>query len=326
MKMKPSNKAVDRIVEILAGRDRVLVVTHVYPDGDALGSQLALGNILESMGKEVYFYSEQRVSHLYDFMPGCERLATTLPELGPIDAVIALDCGDRFRLGREMDRLLQVSPFIVIDHHVGHKEFGDIRWVEGGRSSTAEMVYDLAMAIGADVSAETAYCLYAAIVSDTGSFKYDSTTAHTFRVAAELVAKGVDPSDVAEKLFDNYTRNRLALLEVVLSTLELHNDGQIAIISATRQMFSDTGAAQEDTEDIINYPRALSSVKVAAFIKETPDGQIAVSLRAKGACDVAEIALEFGGGGHRNAAGFRQVGGNAAEVRAELLKVLGDRL
>lgn len=320
------NKSVDRIVEILNDKHKILVVTHVYPDGDALGSQLALGAILESLGKEVFFYSEQKVSHLYDFMPGNERLQTSLPDLAVIEAVIALDCGDRFRLGCEMDRLLRVSPFIVIDHHVGHKAFGDLRWVEAGRSSTAEMVYDLGVAMGADISPAAAYCLYTAIVSDTGSFKYDSTTAHTFRVAAELVAKGVAPSEVAEKLFDNYTKNRLALLVAVLSTLELHADEQIAVISVTRQMFAETGAAQGDTEDIINYPRALHSVKVAAFIKETPDEQIAVSLRAKGACDVAEIALGFGGGGHRNAAGFRQANRTVADVREDLLRVLRERV
>ncbi len=314
------NKERHRIVAALINAQRVLLVPHIFPDGDALGSQLALGNILESMGKDVYYYSEHKASHLYDFLPGCERLDTDLPDPASFDAAVAVDCGDFGRLGKNGDQLLKIKPFMVIDHHVGHKKFGDISWVDAGRSSTGEMIYDLAEELGAEVSYQAAYCLFTAIVSDTGSFKYDSTTGTTFRVAGHLLDKGVNPAEVAGRLFDNFTISRLSLLEEVLSTLNLYSDERIAVISVTRGMFEKCGAVQGDTEDFINYPRALISVKVAAFIKESVDeDMVSVSLRAKGECDVAAIAAGFGGGGHRNAAGFRLAGASVDEVRGRLV-------
>ncbi len=320
--MTMPNESMTRIIDALKDKQNILVATHIFPDGDALGSQLALGSILETLGKKVFYYSEERVSHIYDFMPGSEKLEKRLPPADEIDAAIALDCGDCFRLGSRMNDLLANHPFIVIDHHIGHSEFGDLRWVEPSRSSTGEMVYVLATAMGAKISRDAAFCLFTAIVSDTGSFKYDCTSAETFRIAGELVDKGVQPFEVSRKLFDNYTTSRLRLLENVLGTLELHNQERIAIITVTQEMFAATGATRNDTEDFINYPRALNTVKIAAFLKESEDGWIGVSLRAKGESDVAEIAQRFGGGGHSNAAGFRLQGTSLATVRADLLKAL----
>jgi len=314
------NKLLDAIVAILKEKKNILIATHSYPDGDALGSQLALGNILEALGKRVFYYSESGCSHIYDFMPNCDKLQAVLPDVRMFDAAIALDCGDRLRLGHEMGLLLEVHPFVVIDHHAGHKEFGDLNWVDATRSSTGEMVYDLAVALQAHISYDAAYCLYTAIVSDTGSFKYDSTTAKTFMIAGELVARGVNPSEVAGKLFDNYSPSRLRLLQAVLATLEFEAEGRIGIINVTQAMYADSGATPEDTEDFISFPRAASPVQVAVFIKEAKDHWISVSLRSKGVKDVADIARKFGGGGHRNAAGFRIEGYSVAEIREKILQ------
>lgn len=315
--------ALDQITETLQEAQTVLVVTHVYPDGDALGSQLALGAILEGFGKKVVLFGEEKVSHLYDFLPGSGTIVTELAGDGAFDCVVALDCGDALRLGREMDRLLEVHPFVVIDHHTGHKDFGDLRWVDPRRGSTGEMVFDLAEAMGAEISYAAAFCLYAAIVSDTGSFKYPSTTARTMRIASELIGMGVEPAKVAGRLYDNYTVNRLELLRCVLDTLQLHGDGQVAMIHVTREMFEQTGAIEEETENFINFPRALKTAKIAAFLKETRDGRISVSLRSKGKQhDVAAVARQFGGGGHRNAAGFKLTGLVMEEVRQRLLAAL----
>jgi len=319
-------KIPDAIVKPLRQATNILVATHVFPDGDALGSLLALGDILESLGKKVYLYCEESASHLYEFMPGCEKVQNQLPELMSFDAAVAVDCGDRYRLGHAADNFEAIHPFIVIDHHAGHKEFGDISWVEADRSSTGEMIFDLAMAMGADISYDAAYCLFTAIVSDSGSFKYESTTAYTFQVASQLLSKGVEPSDVAGKLFDNYSVNRLHLLEKVLGSLELYDSGTVAMIYATHKMFAESGAKREDTEDFINLPRALRSVKVAAFFKETKNGYIKVSLRAKGECDVSQVAMKFKGGGHRNAAGYNKYDSGVDLVRAELLEELRSRL
>ena len=311
-----------RIVENIQASNSILVATHIFPDGDALGSQLGLGAILESLGKKVFYYSEEPAADHYKFMPGCDKLDTVIPEPMVFDAALALDCGDQLRLGKEMNRLLEIRPFMVIDHHVGHKEFGDLRWVDPGLSSTGEMVYELAGALGAEINYDAAYCIYAAIVSDTGSFKYDSTTPDTFRIAGELIARGLKPFQVAGKLFENYTVSRLQLLKEVLATLMLLGQERIATITVTREMFDKTGACKEDTEDFINFPRSIHGVKVAVFFKEGVDNWISVSLRAKGECDVAKVARNFGGGGHRNAAGFRLQGSTISEVSEKLIAEL----
>ncbi len=312
----------ENIIRTIQKSDHILVATHVFPDGDALGSQLALGSILESLGKKVVLYSETPASHLYSFMPGCDKLETQLPDENNFDAAIALDCGDRYRLGLNMEKILDTHLVLVIDHHEGHKEFGDQSWVEPRRSSTGEMIYELAQALGVDISEDAAFCLYTAIVSDTGSFKYDSTSARTFQVAGELVARGVKPAEVAGKLFDNYSIPRLQLMKEVLATLSLHADNRIATIKVTREMFAATGATHEDTEDLINFPRALGSVKIALFVKEADNNFISVSMRSKKQYNVAQVALKFGGGGHRNAAGFRVENRLSSEVMDDVLQEL----
>ncbi|MDF1576820.1 MAG: bifunctional oligoribonuclease/PAP phosphatase NrnA [Desulfurivibrionaceae bacterium] len=314
----------NEILTTLQAARRVLVAAHIYPDGDALGSQLALGQCLESLGKEVFFYSEEEAGHLYDFLPGCEKLRHSLPaDLAGFDCVVSVDCAEAQRMGKGAAQLLTAKRLIMIDHHAGHKHFGDLHWIDPGRASTGEMVYDLVAALGAEISYEAAYCLYTAVVSDTGSFMYSSTSADTFRVAAELVNRGVKPADVAGKLFENFTVNRLKLLKLVLDSLEIHGDSRIALITVTPEMFSETATVSADTENFINYPRSLASVRVAAFIKETRNSVVSVSLRSKGNdCDVAAVAAEFGGGGHRNAAGFKIVGGERATISRELLRKL----
>lgn len=311
------------VAATIAKAENILLLTHIHPDADALGSQLGLADILSSLGKRVFLYGEEPVSHLYDFLPGAAGISNELPALQAFDCAVALDCGDAYRLGENLESLLTVKPMVVIDHHAGHRDFGDQRWVDPRRAATGEMIYELALALEAEISPAAAYCLYTAIVADTGSFKYSSTTAETFRVARELVNKGVKPAEVAGRLFDNFTLARLRLFQRVLGTLSLHGEGRIALISAPRRFFAETGAAPEDTEGFVNYPRSLSSVKVAAFLKEAEAGMVSVSLRSKGNdCDVAAVATAFGGGGHRNAAGFKQRDCDLEQLRDKLLTAL----
>lgn len=315
-------KPIDKIVQIIKSSKRILLAAHVNPDADALGSQLALGEILVSMGKEVCLYSEEPASHMLDFLPGCQKLERLPDNLDRFDSAIALDCGDQYRLGKAKDALLAVHPFLVIDHHAGNREFGDLLWVDSGRSATAEMVFELAQALDVKISPSVAYCLYAAIVADTGSFKYSSTTEDTFHVVGELVGMGVNPAEVAGYLFDNFSLNRLRLLQEVLNTLEMYADEQIAVIFVTAEMYERTGTSSVDTELLINYPRSLQTVKAAVFIKEADDGLISVSLRSKGDCDVARVAAKFGGGGHRNAAGFKKQAVCIEQIRDMLMDEL----
>ena len=314
-----TNKGLTGIADRLQQAKKVLIAAHAYPDSDALGSQIALGNILSSMGKDVVLYCDEPVSHILEFLPGSNTLSTSLPEVEDFDCIVALDCGDAVRLGENREHLLQIRPVLVIDHHNGHKIFGDVSWVEDFRSSTGEMVYELSLLLGAELSYDTAYCLYAAIVSDTGSFKYSSTSARCLEIASKLVALGVRPVEIAGKFFDNFSKNRLCLLQNVLSTLQLYEGDQLAFIRVTCEQYQETGTIPEDTELFINYPRALDTVKVAVFLKETKEGRVSVSLRSKEKYDIAEVARKFGGGGHRNAAGFKVPDKTLDEVMSALL-------
>jgi Exopolyphosphatase-related proteins len=315
--------------EAIRAKGHILLATHFTPDGDALGSLFGLAEILEDMGKEVFRYLEKPVSTLYRFMPGCGQVQTEMVKVrefvtraGDDFLAICLDCNDTHRLGEHGPELAGFRPLMVIDHHRDHEGFGDGDWVEPHRSSTAEMVYDLAMSLGADVSSRAAECLFVGINTDTGSFRYESTSSHTFAVAGELVGRGVHPDLVANNLYDNYTLGRLRLMHEVLATLEMHERDRIAIIRVTQKMLERTYTTMEDTEYFINLPRAVSLVRVAVFLKEIDPLHISVSLRAKGKCDVASVAARFGGGGHRNASGFRVKGQSMEAVREALLDVL----
>ncbi|MBW1636719.1 MAG: bifunctional oligoribonuclease/PAP phosphatase NrnA [Deltaproteobacteria bacterium] len=315
----------EEIVQTIAGKGNIVLLTHVHPDGDALGSLFGFAEILELSGKNVFCFLEESVSHLYDFLPGCERADSSLDSLaefvdgaGADIMVIALDCGDEYRLGKYKEEFLQIVPFAVIDHHLSHRNFGTLRWVDPAGSSTGEMIYELALALDTDINFKAAYNLYVAICTDTGSFRYDCTGARTLHIAAELVEKGVLPQEVCGKLYDNYSRERLKLMELVLATVTLYEGGQVAFMHMTQMMLEKSGATMNDVEGFIDYPRSLRSVLVAVFVKEGAGNQVSVSLRAKGKFDVAAIAKIFGGGGHRNAAGFRVFDTTVEKVQSQL--------
>jgi len=323
------NSPEQAVVAAIQGKGHILLATHCNPDGDALGSLLGLAEILDGLGKRVFRYLEEPVPHLYRFLPGCGQIQTEMVKVREFAAraaddllTVCLDCGDAGRLGRHSAELTGFRPLVVIDHHKGNSGFGDIAWIEAHRSSTAEMIYDLAVGLGAEISGRAAECLYAAINTDTGSFRYESTSSHTFAVAGELIRRGVRPEQAASNLYDNYTLGRLRLMQEVLATLEMHERDRIAVIRVTQKMLERTYTTLEDTEYFINLPRAVSSVRVAVFLKEVEPDHVSVSLRAKGKCDVSLVAAQFGGGGHRNASGFRVKGQSVEQVRDALLPLL----
>lgn len=319
------NQPPEALLKTIKEREHFVLLTHVHPDGDALGSLLGLSEILSSMGKQVLPYLDEPVSHLYNFLPNIARIETNLERVhdfveaaGQDVAAVALDCGEAARLGEYRDELLKITPFLVIDHHLSHRKYGDQRWVAANCSSTGEMVYELSEALGVALSEAGAFNLYVAIATDTGSFRYECTGARTFEIAGQLIRCGVHPEKVASYLYDNFTKERLRLMEMVLGTLRLKYDDQAAFIHVTRDMFEQSGAAIQDVEGFIDYPRSLKSVKVAVFLKEAKNDLVSVSFRAKGACNVAELAKSFGGGGHRNAAGCRFFDLQLSEVREQL--------
>lgn len=333
MSEKQALKIPEAVLDGVRHPSNVVLLTHVYPDGDAVGSMLGLAWILEKLGKRVFCFMEEPVSPLYSFLPGSEKIQSSFDSLcrfvqkSDDDIVtIALDAGDSSRLGRYEEELLDHSHVVVIDHHRSHKSYGDVRWVDPTMSSSGEMVYELATILDCEIPFEASVNLYAAICTDTGSFRYECTSGRTLLIAADLVERGVRPEMMARHLYDNITLPRLNLLQRVLGTLEMYGDGQLAVIHVTAEMLQETGATSDDVEGLVDYPRSLDSVKAAAFIKSIRQDTVSVSLRAKGDCDVAVVAEHFGGGGHRNAAGFRFQDKSMDEVKAEVLQELFFRL
>uniref|UniRef100_UPI0040575404 DHH family phosphoesterase n=1 Tax=Candidatus Electronema sp. TaxID=2698783 RepID=UPI0040575404 len=319
------------IAQAVQAAGNFVLATHVRPDGDALGSLFGLARILTAMGKQALCYLEEPPPELHSrFAAGLrwesdiERVLAFAQECGPNIMGICLDCGDMARLGKNAAALREIRPFAVIDHHQSNDGFGELLWIEPGRSSTGEMVYDLAAELGAaeNMSLEAAECLYTALVTDTGSFQYDSTTAHTFAVAGRLLNRGVRPAAICQRLYDNASFGSLQLMQLVLSTLQTFFDDQVAVIQVSQKMLETTGTDYADCDNLINFPRSIKGVRAAVFLKEREDGEVSVSIRAKGDCDVAWAAAQFGGGGHKNAAGFRLHGQSMEQVRDLLLPVL----
>jgi bifunctional oligoribonuclease and PAP phosphatase NrnA len=325
MNENPERIIPERLIAEIHGATNIVLLTHSHPDGDALGSLFAFADILERLGKKVFCFLEEPVSHHYDFLPDTERAHTQLEEFRQfvVDAagdilMVGLDCGDDDRLGKSKTEFLKIEPFVVIDHHRSHRAFGTISWVDPCRSSTGEMIYELAQALNVPISYNCAYNLYVAICTDTGSFRYESTTPRTMHIAAELLGKGVRPEEVGSHLYDKYSIERLKLMEMVLATITLCVREQIAFMHVSQKMLKESGATIQDVEGFVDLPRSLLSVKVAVLIKETGNDIVAVSMRAKGQCDVAAVAKEFDGGGHRNAAGFRCHGKTIDQVQLDV--------
>jgi len=321
-------KVPELLLNYIKNSEKIMLFTHVRPDGDALGSLFGLSAILHEMGKDVVCCVEKEIPPVYAFLPqsspliiGSEELQNTV--FNPDDYLgISLDAGDLPRLGEFADIYLQLTRTFAIDHHKSHEPFGDGRWVEAGVSSTGELVFELAGELGAHINLAAATNLYVAIVTDTGGFRYECTGPRTHAVAGELIACGVRPEVVGMLLYDNWSVERLQLLRLVLSTLDVSGCGQIASVYVDQDMLNESGGTMEDTDGFVDYLRSIGTVKVAIFIKDNGNGVISISLRAKGECDVAVIAQKFGGGGHRNAAGFRLSELTVKEARIQVVEAL----
>lgn len=312
----------EEIISYLKEKDDFLIATHINPEGDALGSSIALSIALESIGKKVIVYDRDPVPYFYRFLPGHERFTNSIPDLvHPIPNLILLDCNDPERADLT-DFVRKHQPFmVVIDHHETEREFGDIRWIVPNASATGQMIFHLIRALGINISSEIATNLYTAIAIDTGTFRYSNTDASTLLDASELVMAGAEPAFIATSLYDTWSRGRFELLILTLNTMEIRQG--IAITVVTKEMFQKTGTDASDTENFANFPRMMSDVKISAFFREI-EGGWKVSLRSKGDINVAEIAEAFGGGGHRNAAGYK-IEGSLLEAKESLIREIKDR-
>lgn len=274
---------------------------HVHPDGDVLGTLLALGTALEEVGWAVVYGGPHPVPESLAFLPGAERYQRLPRVEGAFDVAVLTDCPDPDRTEGLIDDARRAAGVVVnVDHHPDNRRYGTVNWVDPTAAATGEMVYVLIVALGLPVKPGVATNLFTAIHMDTGSFRYSNVTPATFRIAADLVAAGAEPAFVSGRLYERRTPDDLEQLGRVLMRIRMSEDGRIAWLALpagfVRQSFV-------EAEDLVNYPRSIGTVKVAVLVRELGPGTLKVSLRAKGEVDVSRIAARFGGGGHVNAAG-----------------------
>ncbi len=304
---------IEKILQLISRSQTIFIASHENPDGDAIGSTLALANALREMGKDVVAYNRDPAPYEYTFLPGCDTLVSELDASRTFDAGFVLDAGDLSRAGSWIRERCQ--SLVNMDHHPYSKDFGDIYYVDTEACATGVLIYRLLLAAGHKVSNEVATCIYTAILSDTGSFRYSNANPEAFQVAGEMVALGVDPWSIASGLYESQEEVRLRLLALALPTLRVSSCGLYASIAVTLDMYAATGAEESDTDRFINYPRSIRGVEVAIFFRQLSENRYKISFRSKGNVDVGALARAMGGGGHHNAAG--------ATVEGTLESVLG---
>ncbi|HUH65719.1 MAG TPA: bifunctional oligoribonuclease/PAP phosphatase NrnA [Syntrophales bacterium] len=292
----------NRIIDIINRHRSFLIASHVRLDGDALGSELALYQMLLNMGKDVIVYNQDETPGNYRFLPGSDKIVHRLPPLNKCEAVFILDCSEFERIGDEAARIGGMERIINIDHHVSNRNFGSIVIVDHSASSTAELLYSIMVKMGADITRDMATNLYAAIITDTGGFCYGNTRKDTLIAAGNLVGKGADPQWISENVYETNPLSKIRLLTKVLETLSFDWDRKVGYMVVYRKDFKDVGALMEHTEGFVDIPRSIEGVEVSILFTEMSDNQFKLSLRSKGKANVERVAAAFGGGGHINAA------------------------
>lgn len=313
-----------QVVELIESKNRFCITSHVRPDGDSLGSSLALYWTLKSLNKQVDVLMRDRVPHAYSKLPGAEEVLKVSAIPPGYDAAFVIECSDIDRPGLiDLDKQLVVN----IDHHSTTALFGSINWIDSTASAVGEMIYNLCKALGVSVNQQIAECVYTALLTDTGSFHYSNTTERTFKIASELVRKGVRPAYISQALFYSYPFSKIKMLGIALSSLNRDETGRIAWLVTTLDQIAEADATEEDLDGIVNYPLAIGEVEVVVFFKETAPNVYRTSLRSKGDVNVARVAEKYNGGGHRNAAGctikgdIKQISQQMVEQIQEVLDV-----
>lgn len=318
-----SNAALEQICEAIHARRRFLITSHARPDGDSIGSQLALAYALEALGKEVRIVnSDPAPDHYMDF-PGVARIEITRVVFErDAEALIVLESSDLKRTGVDG---LEARFTINIDHHQGNTTFGDINWIDESAAACGELVFGLVQQLGVPLTTDIATHIYLAILTDTGSFHYSGITPWTFDICRQCVEAGVNPAAMARRVFDSNSFGKLKLIGALLDHMDLLDNGRLAVLYLDDAVLNATGTTYNDTEGVINLPLTAREIQAVAFFKVGADGDIRVSLRSKYDVDVRAVASRHGGGGHKNAAGFT-LRGPIAEVRPAVIAQLEDAI
>jgi len=293
------------IRRVLEAARCVLVGTHVDPDGDALGTQLAFGAYLRQLGKRVVLLRDSDIPEKYGFLDGIDGIVldaeqTQMPD---VDTVLILECPTPDRLGAVRCRIPDNARTVLIDHHRNTELFADINWVDSSYSSVGEMTWEYLEAAGFTLTPEIAEHLYTAVLTDTGRFRYESTTPRTMKCAGELIAAGANPQKICDLVYYNMRPALMKLMGRVLNSVEYHHDDRICVLSLDHSMLAETGTDESDSEGLVDYTLFNRGVVAGALLKEVDDKHTRVSFRSNNHINVSEIAARFGGGGHYNASG-----------------------
>lgn len=316
----------NRILEKIKESNRIAITFHISPDGDSLGTSLALMQGLRKLGKEVYIISKEEIPKDFKFLPCSEMIDGKKSDVIPgTECVIVIDCGNFKRVNANINLKDKNYTLINIDHHMSNDLYGDLNYVNTNASAMSEIIYQMLRIMGIVIDKDMATCLYTSLISDNGSFKYSSTTSVTHTIAGDLINTGIDFSEIHRIIFDNKSFERLKLYAKVIDKMELINK-KICIVLLTNEMLLEVGIDKNtDTSDIVNLGLKIDTVEVAVLIKETDKG-IKIGLRSKSIVDVRKIAERFGGGGHVRASGITMENGTIEECKAIIIKELEKEL
>lgn len=296
------NLLIDEFIDLIKSSNNIYLASHVQPDGDNIGSLLALGRALEKMNKDISIVKVDSIPKDFQFLPNMHFFQeANIDE--DIDLFIALDSGDMERLGVAKEIALKSKKIVNIDHHITNNNFGDLNIVSPLASSTGEIVYHIIKEMNIDIDEDIATCIYVAISTDTGSFMYDSTTMETHLIAADLLDKNIDLNKIIVNIYQSKTLEKTKLFIESLNTLNIFKDDKIATVEVTQKMLNNCEANIEDAEGLVSFIRDIEGVEVALLLKEIDKEEIKISLRSKRKVDVSKISLKFNGGGHKRAAG-----------------------
>lgn len=304
------------IAKQIENNQSFLITAHESPDGDAIGSCLALASYLYEIGKDVTVHLKDPVPDLYRFLPLSDTVFQQLPDRD-FDICFVLDVGEFRRAGKQVVDCKRIGAFINVDHHKTSENFGIINLIDVNAAATGLLVYRIIKAAGGEISLRAAQSIYVALLADTGSFRYSNSNPEAFSVAGEMIAKGVNAWDISSRLYESQPRERIELLSLALSTLAFSDCGRVATIAVTLDMYGKTGTDAELTDGFVNYPRSVKGVEVAIFFRQLTATSYKAGFRSKGLVDVSALAAPFGGGGHHNAAGCN-IDGTLEEVREKV--------
>ena len=308
-----------------------MIASHAEPDGDSIGSLVALGLALAKLGKKITMYNPSPIPAVYRFLPGTDQIVRQIQNPDTYELALVLDCGDLDRIGETSTEVGKIPILINIDHHVSNTGFGHIQLIDTSACATAEIVYRLIAALAIPFNKAIATSIYTGILTDTGSFRFSNTNQAAFAISKAMTDAGVEPHNVAQRVFGTYSLGRIKLLNMALNSIEISDNGKLSMMTVTRSMLNTTGTNTEDLDGMINYARRIQDVKVAALIHEIKNGagkftnmnRYHVSLRSDSSVDVARIAGKFGGGGHTSAAGF-QIESTLVALKTKIIELAED--